>query len=86
MRTLLCCLLGDIGVGHVGAPGGPAGEASVAGVDADDLAIVGADVDSATLDGGLRANRMPNLVGLRDVPVVGIDFVSSVYGKVLLGA
>src|SRR5262245_43641775 len=46
---------------RVGAPGAPAGEARVAGVDADHFAVLRADVDAAAFNRGLRADRGADL-------------------------
>ena len=52
-QALSLCFLADICMGGVRAPGGPAGVTSVARVNADDLTVLCADVDSAIFDGSL---------------------------------
>src|SRR5262245_24611677 len=70
---LLLRRLDNIRVRHVRSPRRPTGEAGVAGVDAHEFAVLGADVDSAAVDGDLRADPRTNFVGLGQLAVFGID-------------
>src|SRR5262249_21886716 len=55
------------------APAGPAGELGVAGVDADELAVLRAAVNAPALDRGLKAKLSADLVGLRDLALLWLD-------------
>src|SRR5262249_45347156 len=60
-------------VRRVAAPAGPAGELRVAGIDADEFAVLRADVDAPALDRRLEAQLGADLVSLGDLPLLRLD-------------
>src|SRR5262245_2195682 len=69
----LLLLLDDPRMRRVAAPAGPAGEFRVASVDADQLAVLRADVNAPALDRRLEAQLGADLVGFRDLAFLRLD-------------
>src|SRR5438128_12320322 len=68
---------------RVGAPSAPTGQARVAGIDADRFAVLRADVDPASFNRGLRAERSADLPSGLDLALLGLhlDYIAFESGK-----